>query len=235
MANLRDLLLLGSTSTLFTDNFSIPYVPAVASTLYTNAFNGWDIISNGSARGYATGSELKCSTVGTGSASGVLGVCRDKESYSLNGDFELSYSLYHTKWANINYSYNRTSVSMCGLADSSLYFGSTSAQLYGLEIRAFSNINGSINITIWSNGVLLGTPYTGLARNTWWYVFAKKQGNTISITVNSTGVKPTTYAFNYTITDFTMISNYLSIYMYTKGEQDWGAASNFDNLSVLLL
>lgn len=231
MANkaINDLLKYGAAR--FSENFNLTYAPSVANSMITNAFNGWNMIATGS-NANIDGSRFHITTGGTGSSNNSANINRNLEGYSLNRSFDMQFSFNLQRWAGLNYSYNYLRVSMCGNPATYLQ----NAVLYGLEFCTNSwNNNNSFSFFIYNNGLLLGTPYGGLNRAVEYYVFVQKRGDVVGITINTTGVKPSTPAYTYTMTDKTMLSNSLIISQHVHGEQDWGAEQYVDNLNVLLL
>lgn len=230
MANkaINDLLKYGAVR--FSENFNLTYAPSVANSMITNAFNGWNMITT-SSRANIDGSHFYITTGGTGSSNTSANINRNLEGYSLNRSFDMQFSFNIQKWANLNYSFNYLRVSMCG--NPNTY--SANAALYGLEFYTTSwNNNNSFSFYIYNNGTLLGTPYSGLARGVVYYVFVQKRGDVVGITINTTGVKPSTPAYTYTMTNKTMLSNSLIISQYVHGDGDQGAVQYFDNLDVIL-
>lgn len=232
MADLKKLLL-GNGITQFSETFTLSFTPGANSTWYNNAFNNWNYVSYCSAAVSGVGingSKFYGDTVGTGGNNFCGKVCRSREGYNINRNYDLKYSFVIYQPAT---PYSTVHVSMSiGGNDSSLSLLET---LYGLEFRAYAGVSGQVSFSVYNNGVGLGTMYSGsLSRGTEYYVFVRKRGTSVGITINTTNIEPATPAFTYTMNDTTALSNSLIGYISGQGHSDYGGQASIDNIRVTL-
>jgi len=225
------LQMIKSSAIKFIEQFTTNYSPIANNTWYSNVFNNWDWYSCDSA-GYGltrvTSGLLDCATGGSGTNYGLAKIKRTLEGYNINRSFDLSFSFSHL--SNVSNS-SFVSMSMCG----NIANVSPNETLHGLEFRSYWYLNSSVCFSVFNNGSLLGVPYSGLGLGTKYYAFVQKRGNTLGITINSTGVKPATPAFNYTINDKTSLSNSLIAYAYATGYGDGSGHCQIGDINILLL
>lgn len=218
----------------FFEPFNTSYTPAANGTLYTNAFNNWNWISNCSAGASGvrvTSSMFFGDTVGTGGNWYAGKMYRTQEYYNINRSFNMVFCFRHWQ-AGTPYGHSRANISIGG---STANPSSPFETMGGLEIQTYGgDNNGQGWVKVYNNGTLLGTPYTNIARDTSYYIFIQKRGLQIGITVNTTGVKPSSPAYTYTMNNTTTLSSALILYVCGQGYSDYGVESAIWNISILL-
>lgn len=220
-----------SNAIAFSENFATNFTPGANSTWY-NISNNWRWISYCSGNVSAvnvSSSKFYGDTGGTGSNNYCAKMCRTLEGYNTTRSFDMQYSFilyqaatpYNTEWASVSIGGNNSTLALF-------------ETIGGLEFRVSNGVNNSATFNVLNNGSVIGTPYTGLSRDTNYYAFIQKRGLSVGVTINTTGVKPSSPAYTYTMTNTTSASNSLILYIAGQGSSSYGGQSSISGLSTLL-
>lgn len=230
----------------FEDAFATTYTPETNDTLYENAYNGWNYKSysgspsrcgigpNNGYFGLAT-NQIFSTATGSGYNWSYTNVNRNLENYDLNRDFDLEFSYQNLMGQNGNGNpQSSCQVSICGDPATNALWGLCGGlEFKGYTIGAWTSY-GSFQVL--HNRTVVGTPYSGnipRSNSTKAWVFVEKRGNKVGVTVNTTGIKPETPAFTYTITDdFVALSNSAIMYQSTQGAGDDTGQSCMDDFKI---